>query len=90
MYNRSLSAAEILRNYNATRIRHINADWTDTFTPTCSGQKGKVEVLVVGAGGNGGMDVGGGGGGAQVTHDSSLTVTSGTSITATVGNHIIH
>ena len=90
MYNRSLSAAEILRNYNATRIRHINTDWTDTFTPTCSGQKGKVEVLVVGAGGNGGMDVGGGGGGAQVTHDPSLTVTSGTSITATVGNHRIH
>ena len=90
MYNRALSAAEVLRNYNATRIRHINTDWTDTFTPTCSGQKGKVEVLVVGAGGNGGMDVGGGGGGAQVTHDPSLTVTSGTSITATVGNHRIH
>ena len=90
MYNRSLSAAEVLRNYNATRIRHINADWTDTFTPTCSGQKGKVEVLVVGAGGNGGQDVGGGGGGAQVTHDPSLTVTSGTSITATVGNHRVH
>ena len=90
MYNRSLSAAEVLRNYNATRIRTINADWTDTFTPTCSGQKGKVEVLVVGAGGNGGGDVGGGGGGAQVTHDPSLTVTSGTSITATVGNHRVH
>ena len=88
MYSRSLSTAEVLRNYNATRIRTISSgNWTDTFTPTCSGQKGKVEVLVVGAGGNGGMDVGGGGGGAQVVHNPSLTVTSGTDITTTVGNH---
>ena len=86
MYNRVLSPAEISRNYKAMKIRtETSADYTETFTPTCSGEKGKVELLVVGSGANGGADVGGGGGGAQVVHNPSFTVTSGTSITATVG-----
>ena len=71
MYDRVLSPAEITRNYKAMKIRtETSADYTDTFTPTCSGDKGKVEVLVVGSGGNGGGDVGGGGGGAQVVHNT--------------------
>ena len=86
MYDRSLSPTEIARNYKAMKIRtESSADYTDTFTPTCSGEKGKVEVLVVGSGANGGSDVGGGGGGAQVVHNPSFTVTSGTSIGLTVG-----
>jgi len=87
MYDRSLSFAEITRNYKAMKIRtETSADYTDTFTPTCSGEKGKVEVLVVGSGGNGGGDVGGGGGGAQVVHNPSFTVSSGVGIAVTVGN----
>ena len=86
MYGRSLSAAEVARNYKAMKIRtETSAEWTDTFTPTCSGEKGKVELLVVGSGANGGADVGGGGGGAQVVHNPSFTVTSGVGIAATVG-----
>ena len=86
MYNRVLSPAEIARNYKAMKVRtETSADYTDTFTPTCSGEKGKVEVLVVGSGGNGGGDVGGGGGGAQVVHNPSFTVTSGVGIGLTVG-----
>ena len=86
MYDRSLSPAEIVRNYNAMQIRTKTSDYIDLFTPTCSGEKGKVEVLVVGSGGNGGGDVGGGGGGAQVVHNPSFTVTSGVGIAVTVGN----
>ena len=86
MYDRSLSPAEIARNYNAMQIRTKTSDYIDLFTPTCSGEKGKVEVLVVGSGGNGGGDVGGGGGGAQVVHNPSFTVTSGVGIAVTVGN----
>ena len=86
MYDRSLSPTEIARNYNAMKIRtETSADYTDTFTPTCSGEKGKVEVLVVGSGANGGGDVGGGGAGAQVVHNPSFTVTSGVGIGLTVG-----
>ena len=86
MYDRVLSPQEIARNYNAMQIRTKSSDYIDLFTPTCSGDKGKVEVLVVGSGGNGGADVGGGGGGAQVVHNPSFTVTSGVGIAVTVGN----
>ena len=86
MYDRVLSPAEIERNYNAMQIRTKTSNYIDSFTPTCSGDKGKVEVLVVGSGGNGGGDVGGGGGGGQVVHNSSFTVTSGVGIAVTVGN----
>ena len=86
MYDRSLSPAEIARNYNAMQIRTKSSDYVDLFTPTCSGDKGKVEVLVVGSGANGGADVGGGGAGAQVVHNSSFTVSSGVGIAVTVGN----
>ena len=86
MYDRVLSPAEIARNYKAMKIRtETSADYTDTFTPICSGDKGKVEVLVVGSGANGGGDVGGGGGGGQVVHNPSFTVTSGVGIGLTVG-----
>ena len=86
MYDRVLSPAEIARNYKAMKIRtETSADYTDTFTPTCSGEKGKVELLVVGSGANGGGDVGGGGAGAQVVHNPSFTVTSGVGIGLTVG-----
>ena len=86
MYDRVLSPAEIARNYNAMQIRTKSTDYVDLFTPTCSGEKGKVEVLVVGSGGNGGGDVGGGGGGAQVVHNPSFTVSSEVGIAVTVGN----
>ncbi len=45
-----------------------------------------VDVLVVGGGGGGGLDVGGGGGGGGVIHNSSFSVTPGTTLTVTVGN----
>ena len=80
MYDRVLSPAEIARNYNAMQIRTKTSNYIDSFTPTCSGDKGKVEVLVVGSGGNGGGDVGGGGGGGQVVQNPSFTVTSGVGI----------
>ena len=86
MYDRVLSPQEIARNYNAMQIRTKSTDYVDLFTPTCSGDKGKVEVLVVGSGANGGADVGGGGAGAQVVHNSSFTVSSGVGIAVTVGN----
>ena len=86
MYDRVLSPQEIARNYNAMQIRTKTSDYVDSFTPTCSGEKGKVEVLVVGSGGNGGGDVGGGGGGAQVVHNPSFTVSSEVGIAVTVGN----
>ena len=86
MYDRVLSPQEITRNYNAMQIRTKSSNYIDSFTPTCSGEKGKVEVLVVGSGANGGGDVGGGGGGAQVVHNPSFTVSSGVGIAVTVGN----
>ena len=86
VYNRALSADEVSQNYNADFGRlHKTADPSFTFTPTCSGGGGKIELLLAGAGGVGGSDVGGGGAGGRVIYDSGLSVTSGVGIAVTVG-----
>ena len=87
-YNRALSAEEIYQNYQAEKVRFASP--TTNFTPTCSGNGGRVEVLAVaggGAGGSGyanGNGVGGGGAGG-VVYNSSVQVTSETATVVTVG-----
>ena len=80
IYNRALSAAEVAQNYDALKVRYTS--YTNTFTPTCGGGSGKVEVLCV-AGGGGGASGGGGAGG--LLYNSAFTVSSNTSIGVTVG-----
>ena len=87
-YNRALSAEEIYQNYQAEKVRFASP--TANFTPTCSGNGGRVEVLAVaggGAGGSGypnGNGVGGGGAGG-VVYNSSVQVTNETATVVTVG-----
>ena len=91
-YNRALSAEEIYQNYQAEKVRYVasGTSSTDNFTPTCSGNGGRVEVLAVaggGAGGSGyanGNGVGGGGAGG-VVYNSSVQVTNETATVVTVG-----
>ena len=91
-YNRALSAEEIYQNYQAEKVRFSpsGTSSTDNFTPTCSGNGGRVEVLAVaggGAGGSGyanGNGVGGGGAGG-VVYNSSVQVTNETATVVTVG-----
>tara|TARA_Y100001973_G_C5193512_1_gene332586 strand:- start:165 stop:2672 length:2508 start_codon:yes stop_codon:yes gene_type:complete len=87
-YNRQLSDEEVLQNFNSIKTR-IHGNYSNynvsTFTPTCSGNKGKVEVLAVGGGGSGGNDVGGGGAGGRALYNSSFAVNSGVAIDVTVG-----
>ena len=63
VYNRALSAAEVAQNYDALKVRYTG--YTNTFTPTCGGGSGKVEVLCV-AGGGGAGEGGGGAGGLLI------------------------
>jgi hypothetical protein len=84
MYNRGLSAAEVAQNYDALKVRYTS--YTNTFTPTCGGGSGKVEVLCVAGGGGGGGYAGGAGGGAGgLLYNSAFTVSSNTGIGLTVG-----
>ena len=83
-YNRALSPTEISQNYEATKIRHGVASST-TFTPTCAGSGGKVDVLCIGGGGGGGTQHGGGGGAGGYLETTGLTVTSGGTYTAAIG-----
>ena len=87
-YNRQLSNEEVLQNFNSLKTR-IHGNYSNynvsTFTPTCSGNKGKVEVLAVGGGGSGGNDVGGGGAGGRALYNSSFTIDSGVGMGVTVG-----
>ena len=84
IYNRALSAAEIAQNYDALKVRYTS--YTNTFTPTCGGGSGKVEVLCVAGGGGGGGYAGGAGGGAGgLLYNSAFTVSSNTGIALTVG-----
>ena len=82
LYNRALSATEIAQNYKAEKVRFY--PYSDTFTPTCAGEKGKVEALVV-AGGGGGGATGGGGGGGGLIFNNSVTVTTNTGVNVLVG-----
>ena len=84
-YNRCLSRQEVSQNFDADKVRFRN--YTNTFTPTCSGNGGKVEVLQVAGGGGGGRNHGGGGGGAGgLIHTPKYSVTnSGISITVGAG-----
>ena len=43
LYDRALSNDEIVQNYNAEKLRFHN--YATTFTPSCSGNKGKVAYL---------------------------------------------
>ena len=84
IYNRALSAAEVAQNYDALKVRYTS--YTNTFTPTCGGGSGKVEVLCVAGGGGGGKGTSGGGGGAGgLLYNSAFTVNSNTGIGITVG-----
>ncbi len=87
-YNRQLSDEEVLQNFNSIKTR-IHSNYSNynvfTFTPTCSGNKGKVEVLAVGGGGSGGNDVGGGGAGGRALYNSSFTIDSGVGMGVTIG-----
>ena len=84
VYNRALSAAEVAQNYDALKVRYTG--YTNTFTPTCGGGSGKVEVLCVAGGGGGGGYAGGAGGGAGgLLYNSAFTVSSNTGIGLTVG-----
>ena len=90
LYDRALSDAEITQNYKAEKVRYKKERNTDTFTPTCSGSGGKVEVLCVAGGGGGGGYGGAGGGGAggllynsaYSVDNSAITVTTGCGATA--------
>ena len=83
IYNRALSAAEVAQNYDALKVRYTG--YTNTFTPTCGGGSGKVEVLCVAGGGGGGTQHGGGGGAGGLIYNSAFTVNSNTGIGVTVG-----
>ena len=83
-YNRALSPAEVLQNYEATKLRH-STNYTGTFSPTCAGTGGKVDVLCIAGGGGGGTQHGGGGGAGGYLETTGLTVTSGGTYTAAVG-----
>ena len=83
IYNRCLSREEVAQNYDADKVRFKS--YTNTFTPTCSGNGGKVEVLTVAGGGGGGRAHAGGGGGAGgLIHTPKYSVTN-TAISVTVG-----
>ena len=82
LYNRALSPTEIAQNYNAEKVRFY--PYTDTFTPTCAGQKGKVQVLVVAGGGGGGASGGGGGAGGLI-FNNSVTVNTNTDVHVVAG-----
>ena len=85
LYDRALSDAEIVQNYKAEKVRYKKERNTDTFTPTCSGSGGKVEVLCVAGGGGGGGYAGGGGGGAGgLLYNSAYSVTN-SAISVTTG-----
>ena len=85
IYNRCLSREEVAQNYDADKVRFKN--YTNTFTPTCSGNGGKVEVLTVAGGGGGGRNHGGGGGGAGgLIHTPKYSVTNAAiSVTVAAG-----
>lgn len=84
VYNRALSAAEVAQNYDALKVRYTS--YTNTFTPLCAGNSGKVEVLCVAGGGGGGAQHGGGGGGAGgLLYNSAFSVNSSSGIGVTIG-----
>jgi hypothetical protein len=59
--------------------------WTDLTTTASTPNLTSVQALVVAGGGGGGGDIGGGGGGGGVIYNTAVSVTPGTSYTATVG-----
>ena len=81
MYNRALSADEVLQNHNAEKIRFLaNATNTDDFTPRCNGGNGRVEVLTVAGGGGGAFgksngNGSGGGGAGGLLYNNAYSVT---------------
>jgi len=83
-YNRALSPAEILQNYEATKLRH-STNYTGTFNPTCAGTGGKVDILCIAGGGGGGTQHGGGGGAGGYLETTGLSIKSGETYTAVVG-----
>ena len=82
LYNRALSPTEIAQNYKAEKLRFY--PYSDTFTPICAGEKGKVQALVVAGGGGGGASGGGGGAGGLI-FNNSVTVTTNTAVNVVVG-----
>ena len=61
LYNRALSADEVAQNYNAEKVRFTT--YTENFSPTFTGNRGRLDCLVVGGGGGGGSKYRGSGGG---------------------------
>jgi len=83
-YKRALSATEVLQNYEATKLRNT-IPYSTTFSPTCAGSGGKIDVLCVGGGGGGGIQHGGGGGAGGYQETTGLSIVSGGTYTAVVG-----
>tara|TARA_B100000700_G_scaffold91745_1_gene103543 strand:+ start:30 stop:2429 length:2400 start_codon:yes stop_codon:yes gene_type:complete len=83
-YKRALSDAEVVQNYEADKLRH-QVTYSTTFSPTCSGSGGKVDVLCVAGGGGGGIQHGGGGGAGGYLETTGLAIVSGGTYTAAVG-----
>lgn len=84
IYNRPLSATEVAQNYDALKVRFQS--YSSTFTPTCAGSEGKVEVLCVAGGGGGGRQHAGGGGGAGgLVYNTGFSLTNNTAVSLTVG-----
>tara|TARA_Y100001972_G_scaffold85889_1_gene105066 strand:+ start:267 stop:2744 length:2478 start_codon:yes stop_codon:yes gene_type:complete len=63
LYNRALSADEVVQNYNAEKVRFTT--YTENFSPTFTGNRGRLDCLVVGGGGGGGSKYRGTGGGGS-------------------------
>jgi len=99
LYNRALSASEILQNYNASKNRYkfnatggiitiVNNYKIHTFISSDTfipNQAGNVEVLVVGGGGGGGYGRGGGGGAGGLIYNNKYFLTGSTPVTIGFG-----
>ena len=83
-YKRALSDAEVVQNYEADKLRH-QVTYSSSFSPTCSGSGGKIDILCIAGGGGGGTQHGGGGGAGGYIETTGLSIVSGGSYTAAVG-----
>ena len=83
-YKRALSDAEVVQNYEADKLRH-QVTYSSSFSPTCSGSGGKIDILCIAGGGGGGTQHGGGGGAGGYLETTGLSIVSGGSYTAAVG-----
>jgi hypothetical protein len=93
IYNKALSSAEVLQNYEVSkqryRIQTIQFATIGATTWTVPNGVNSIEYLVVGGGGggaNGYDNAGGGGGGGGMVLTGNLNVTPGSTLNITVGD----